>query len=234
MLGLPLLPAVRVPVADNMTVPLPRFCTLRTGIVRFIFLLAATGVFSIGVLFYSEGRLGASRQLHYDLLATATGGGSEAAAFGGPSGASNASSPSSSSSDCSSLLAAALAREAEVKRNASSARPPAPSAPLSPSAASKAVPNATAPHERRIVPTHGRFLNSDIVCYNKDNRPRIELRSGSYWVLYNYIRASRHFSCEESITYTTHGDHTFLGNLVPLLRRWQGPLSIAVYAPGKE
>ena len=55
-----------------------------------------------------------------------------------------------------------------------------------------------------------------------------------YWVLYNYIRAARQFNCDETITYTTHGDLTFLDNLEPLLERWQGPISVAVYAPGSD
>ena len=56
----------------------------------------------------------------------------------------------------------------------------------------------------------------------------------NYWVLYNYVRAEKHFNCNESITYTTHGDFTFMDNLEPLLERWQGPLSVAVYAPGSD
>ena len=55
-----------------------------------------------------------------------------------------------------------------------------------------------------------------------------------YWVLYNYIRAARQFNCDETITYTTHGQFTFLDNLEPLLERWQGPISVAVYAPGSD
>ena len=42
---------------------------------------------------------------------------------------------------------------------------------------------------------------------------------GKYWVLYNYIRAAKHYNCNETITYTTHGDFTFLDNLEPLLER---------------
>ena len=53
-------------------------------------------------------------------------------------------------------------------------------------------------------------------------------------MLYNYIRAARQFKCDESITYTTHGQFTFLDNLEPLLERWQGPISVAVYAPGSD
>ena len=55
-----------------------------------------------------------------------------------------------------------------------------------------------------------------------------------YWVLYNYIRAARQFNCAETITYTTHGQFTFLDNLEPLLERWWGPISVAVYAPGSD
>ena len=55
-----------------------------------------------------------------------------------------------------------------------------------------------------------------------------------YWVLYNYVRAARQFNCDESITYTTHGEFRFLDNLEPLLERWQGPISVAVYAPGTD
>jgi beta-1,4-glucuronyltransferase 1 len=61
----------------------------------------------------------------------------------------------------------------------------------------------------------------------------MELR-GNFWVLYNYIRADKRFHCNESITYTTHCDPTFLDNLEPLLERWQGPVSIGVYAPGSD
>jgi len=57
---------------------------------------------------------------------------------------------------------------------------------------------------------------------------------GDYWVLYNYITAEKHFQCNESITYTTHGGFEFFDNLEPLLHRWQGPLSLAVYAPGTD
>ena len=53
-------------------------------------------------------------------------------------------------------------------------------------------------------------------------------------MLYNYIRAERQFKCDESITYTTHGQFTFLDNLEPLLERWQGPISVALYAPGSD
>lgn len=57
---------------------------------------------------------------------------------------------------------------------------------------------------------------------------------GDYWVLYNYIQAEKKFRCHESITYTTHADYSFMDNLVPLLERWKGPISIALHAPGSD
>lgn len=78
-----------------------------------------------------------------------------------------------------------------------------------------------------------RSLAEVIDCRERDARPRTEQR-GDYWVLYNYVAASRHFHCWESITYTTHADFTFLDNLETLLERWQGPISLALYAPGAD
>ncbi|KAI9563367.1 hypothetical protein GHT06_010828 [Daphnia sinensis] len=57
---------------------------------------------------------------------------------------------------------------------------------------------------------------------------------GSYWILNHYVPAEKAYHCNESITYTTHGDITFLDNIVPLTKRWDGPLSVAVYTPGSD
>ncbi|TRY63012.1 hypothetical protein TCAL_11158 [Tigriopus californicus] len=73
----------------------------------------------------------------------------------------------------------------------------------------------------------------DLFCLDKDIFPKIVER-GSYWVFQNYIPAQRSFHCNETITYTTHADPTFLDNLEPLLERWQGPVSLSVYAPGTD
>ena len=58
-----------------------------------------------------------------------------------------------------------------------------------------------------------------IQCLEKDTRPQITMR-GQYWVFYNYVPAEKKFKCNETVTYTTHCDHTFLDNLVPLLKRY--------------
>lgn len=63
-----------------------------------------------------------------------------------------------------------------------------------------------------------RPLREMLGCQDKSNRRRIAQR-GDYWVLYNYVAARRWFRCDESITYTTHADFTFLDNLEPLMER---------------
>lgn len=63
-----------------------------------------------------------------------------------------------------------------------------------------------------------RPLRELLGCQDKSNRRRIAQR-GDYWVMYNYVPARRWFRCDESITYTTHADFTFLDNLEPLLNR---------------
>ena len=47
------------------------------------------------------------------------------------------------------------------------------------------------------------------------------------------FKAKQTFEFSESITFTTHGEYIYLDNLIPLLGRWKGPLSMAVFAPGK-
>lgn len=63
-----------------------------------------------------------------------------------------------------------------------------------------------------------RPLRELLGCQDKSMLRRTAQR-GDYWVLYNYVPARRWFRCDESITYTTHADFTFLDNLEPLLNR---------------
>lgn len=72
-------------------------------------------------------------------------------------------------------------------------------------------------------------LNS---CYNRDFKPKIYQR-GEYWVIQNYIGAKK-VDCCEAVTYVTHADYTFLDNLIPLVQRWQAPISLALHAPGAD
>ena len=70
-------------------------------------------------------------------------------------------------------------------------------------------------------------------CLDRPMTAKVQQR-GDYWVLYNYVKAERVFKCHESITYTTHADYSFMDNLLPLLERWRGPISIALHAPGTD
>ena len=63
-------------------------------------------------------------------------------------------------------------------------------------------------------------LSSNLSCFNKDLKPKTEMR-GRFWVFYNHIEARKKFDCNETITYTTHGESSYLDNLGPLLKRWQ-------------
>ena len=74
------------------------------------------------------------------------------------------------------------------------------------------------------------------ICLGKTtwmSSPRAALR-GNYWVLYNHFKATKAFECLESITYVSQGEYQYLDNIWPVLQRWQGPISIAVFAPGSD
>nr|CAI5826384.1 unnamed protein product [Callosobruchus analis] len=55
---------------------------------------------------------------------------------------------------------------------------------------------------------------------------------GGYMVFKNFVRANRNFKCYETITLTAPGDYRFLDNVIQLVDRWDGPISIALHAPG--
>ena len=57
-------------------------------------------------------------------------------------------------------------------------------------------------------------------CPTRPQVPFVSQR-GDFWILENYIPAAMGFRCDESVTYTTHGDYTFLDNLDTLTSRWQ-------------
>lgn len=77
-------------------------------------------------------------------------------------------------------------------------------------------------------------LRSLLKCHDHDYKP-VTLQRGDFWVLQNYVRAEHgELKCHETITYTTHADYTFLDNLIPLLDRWNAPISIALHAPGTD
>lgn len=59
-------------------------------------------------------------------------------------------------------------------------------------------------------------------------------RRSEYCVVSNFIRAKRSVGPAESVTLTTQGTAEFLRHIEEVCRRWQGPVSLAVYAPGTD
>ncbi|KAH8389513.1 hypothetical protein KR200_008071 [Drosophila serrata] len=75
-----------------------------------------------------------------------------------------------------------------------------------------------------------RYINCQDKVYKSNERI-----SRDYWILENYIKADHGpLSCYANVTYTTHADYRYLDNVVPLLKRWRSPLSLAIYAPGED
>ena len=57
----------------------------------------------------------------------------------------------------------------------------------------------------------------------------------TYTIVTNFVTSRRELSCEDLyITYTSHGDFRYLDNLVPVVERWQGPVSLALYIPNND
>ncbi|XP_035702774.1 beta-1,4-glucuronyltransferase 1 isoform X2 [Folsomia candida] len=72
-------------------------------------------------------------------------------------------------------------------------------------------------------------------CETKSLR-RAQKRNKNLVVYENFVIStlSMELECHQSITYTTHGDYRYLDNLIPLVDRWAGPVSIAIYSPGDD
>lgn len=84
------------------------------------------------------------------------------------------------------------------------------------------------------ISNRSKQLKNIVRCIDKPFKLE-KIQDGSFWILKNYIRADHgELNCADSITYTTHGDLTFLDNLKYLLPRWNAPVSFALYAPGTD
>lgn len=55
--------------------------------------------------------------------------------------------------------------------------------------------------------------------------------SGPYSVVYNYLRPSRFYGVNDTVTYTTHSTPEFMDHIGTVADRWDGPVSVAVYVP---
>lgn len=56
-------------------------------------------------------------------------------------------------------------------------------------------------------------------CFDKEFKPKARVH-GDYIILRNFVRAEHgEIGCGDSVTYVSHGDVSFLNNLIPVLER---------------
>lgn len=67
----------------------------------------------------------------------------------------------------------------------------------------------------------------------KVEEKRVESNT-NYVAITNYIRATKSFNYSTSITLTTQATSEFMYHSLELCKRWDGPISIAVFCPGQE
>ncbi|XP_018579195.1 beta-1,4-glucuronyltransferase 1 [Anoplophora glabripennis] len=70
-------------------------------------------------------------------------------------------------------------------------------------------------------------------CEDIELEKKVKQR-GQFLVFENFVMAEAQFKCGDSITLTAPGDYRFLDNVVHLVERWEGPISVALYAPGSD
>jgi len=86
----------------------------------------------------------------------------------------------------------------------------------------------------QLIGSHRSHKSLDDCIDTGPPQTKLKMRGTEYWVLYNYIKASLTFKCNESVTITTHTEIPYLHNLEPLLDRWRGPVSVAIFTPGSD
>lgn len=57
---------------------------------------------------------------------------------------------------------------------------------------------------------------------------------GPYHVVYNYLKSSRFYGVNETVTYTTHSTPELMRNVGAVSERWDGPVSVAIYVPSTD
>lgn len=76
-------------------------------------------------------------------------------------------------------------------------------------------------------------LKQMLQCYDKPLKFSIQEKR-NYWVFYNFVRAETTHKCHESVTYSVVGDFLHIDNLIPIVQRWNGPMSVALHAAGDD
>ena len=58
--------------------------------------------------------------------------------------------------------------------------------------------------------------------------------TGGYNVVYNYLKSSRFYGENETVTYSTHSTPEFMEHIGNIADRWDGPVSVALYVPATD
>jgi len=112
-------------------------------------------------------------------------------------------------------------------------------------------PKQTIPESSNEVPQwyryeNGHLHNTSFCNFKYGTRERFDLNNATvsssvelgpkspYNVIYNVVEGSFQFQDEENdgVTYCTHATPTYIHHVVELARRWDGPISVALYVPG--
>lgn len=77
------------------------------------------------------------------------------------------------------------------------------------------------------------FNNNYAVNYKLTDysRKRIDLRNDKYFILKNAISSNKIFEYDDGVTLTTYCTQNDLNFIKELVVRWNGPISVSVYAP---
>lgn len=93
------------------------------------------------------------------------------------------------------------------------------------------VATTRAPSEARL----GRIISSGAFGNGVNSTPKKESTSSAkYVVQWDFIPSDLSVPFNDSVTLTTQATHEFLQHVPVLCSRWQGPISVAVFAPGTD
>ena len=75
----------------------------------------------------------------------------------------------------------------------------------------------------------------NIECFNKTTERRVYQRSGSWWVVENFLTPSNHEQIDcGTVTYALYAEFDELYRLLPLLDRWRAPISLTLFCPRRD
>ncbi|KAK5638162.1 hypothetical protein RI129_012457 [Pyrocoelia pectoralis] len=88
---------------------------------------------------------------------------------------------------------------------------------------------------RSIITTNNQItsIRETVNCYDKPLEFSIK-QYEKYWVFKNFVQAARRYKCDKSVTFTTIGDYLHADNLIVIVERWKGPVSVAFHASGED